>query len=80
MIFTVQWDARTQGLSLCQVFFHKAGQFQYYTEQETMPNSFRIDFLTFKEDHESILTLKKSSYSSLDKPPDRQCQARLNRM
>ena len=33
---------------LCQVFFHGAGQFQYYTEQETMPNSFRIDFLTLK--------------------------------
>ena len=58
------------------MFFHAAGQFQYYTEQETMPNSFRIDFLTFKENYESILTLKKSSYSSLDKPPERQCQAR----
>ena len=59
-----------------QVFFHRPGQFEYYTEQDTMPNSFRIDFLTFKEDHESILTLKKSSYSSLHKPPDRPCQAR----
>ena len=58
------------------MFFHRPGQFEYYTEQDTMPNSFRIDFLTFKEDHESILTLKKSSYSSLHKPPDRPCQAR----
>ena len=29
-----------------------------------MPNSFRIDFLTLKEDHESILTVKKSRSSS----------------
>ena len=61
------------------MFFHGAGQFQYYTEQETMPNSFRIDFLTLKEDHESILTVKKSKYSSLDKPPARQCQARMKK-
>ena len=61
------------------MFFHGAGQFQYYTEQETMPNSFRIDFLTLKEDHESILTVKKSKYSSLDKPPARQCQARMTK-
>ena len=33
---------------------------------------------TLKEDYETILTVKKSSYSSLDKPPDRQCQARKN--
>ena len=52
-----------------------AGHFQYYTEQETMPNSFRIDFLTFKENHESILTLKKNYHSSLDNPPDRRCEA-----
>ena len=40
-----------------------------------MPNSFRIDFLSFKEGHESILTLKKKSYRSLDSPPDQPCQA-----
>ena len=39
---------KSQVVLLCQVFFHGAGQFQYYTEQETMPNSFRIDFLTLK--------------------------------
>ena len=56
-----------------RVFLHPEGQFWYFIEQDTMPNNLKLDYKTFRQDMETIITIKKLAKTSLNKP-NRPCE------
>ena len=47
--------------------------FQFFLEQDKMPSNLKIDSTTFQENFETVLTLKKTTHTSLNRP-QRPCQ------
>ena len=55
-----------------KVFLHPPGEFSFFVEQDSMPNSLRIDLLNLRRDQANIFTLKKRRMTSLNRGA-RQC-------
>ena len=62
-------------LDAITVFLHPPGEFSFFVEQDSMPNSLRIDLLNLRRDQANIFTLKKRRMTNLNRA-DRQCEER----
>ena len=49
--------------------------FSFFFEADSMPNNLKLDYKTFKVDVETIVTIKRLSRTSLNRP-QRQCEPR----
>ena len=67
-------DPNSTLLETLQVFLHPEGKFLYFKEQDRMPNNLKIDLMALEEDHANVITLGKTSFTSLSRPKhDREC-------
>ena len=67
-------ETTSKVLDTMQMFLHPAGKFLYFREQDMMPDNFKIDLLSLRKDHAHVITLRKTSFTSLSRPQDdREC-------
>ena len=67
-------ETTSEVLDTIKIFLHLAGKFLYFREQDRMPDNFKIDLLSLRKDHAHVITLRKTSFTSLSRPQDdREC-------
>ena len=66
--------ADIEDLTSTRIFLHQKNQFHFFIEQDKMPSNLKFDDQTFKQNMETIITIKKTQKTFLDKPKHR-CEA-----